>query len=134
MADRVVFDAKIAKVLSAHELAINVGADKQVTEGSIVTVMDVVEIKDPDTDEKLGSVRLNRLRLTVRLVGDRFAVARVIDTSGPSASGRPMLKRIVTGVDAILGIGGGASGVTVAVGDLCSVEIKTSSADDEFPF
>ncbi len=134
MADRQIFDAKVAKVLSAHEIAINAGADKQVTEGSFVTVIDIVEINDPDTGDKLGSVRQNRLRLTIRVVGDRFAVARVIEPGSPGASGRPTLKRIVSGVDAMSGspFGGSPSGVPVTVGDLCTVEIKPTS--DDIPF
>ncbi|WP_353813524.1 hypothetical protein [Agromyces sp. SYSU T00266] len=69
--------AKIARVLSDRSVAINAGEHDGVEDGNAVIVWRVVEVRDPDTDELLGNVRLENLRLEVNEVHEHFSLARV---------------------------------------------------------
>lgn len=70
-------DGLVAQVLSATEIAINRGANHGVREGDDVSVWRVVEIKDPDTNASLGSVRREVVSLEVNFVEDEFSIAKV---------------------------------------------------------
>ena len=62
---------KVARVLNTREIAINVGAEKGVTIGMFFDVMEIhdEDIKDPDTDEVLGSIERPKVRVHVTHVG-----------------------------------------------------------------
>ena len=68
---------KVARVLNTREIAINVGAEKGVTIGMSFDVMEIhdEDIKDPDTDEVLGSIERPKVRVHVTHVQERFSVA-----------------------------------------------------------
>lgn len=70
-------EAKVARVISDLSIAINAGEDSGVDGGNAVIVWRLVEVKDPDTGEILGTVRLQNLRLEVYEVHERFSLARV---------------------------------------------------------
>jgi len=70
-------NAKVARVMSALSIAINVGEDAGVAVGDKVVSWRFVDVTDPDTDDVLGSVRLVNLRLTISETHERFALARV---------------------------------------------------------
>lgn len=69
--------AQVASVLSASEIAINVGTARGVQIGDSAIVWRSVDIRDPNTNESLGSVLRRRLQLDVRSVEERFCVASV---------------------------------------------------------
>ncbi len=68
---------KIARVLNTREVAINKGQRDGVKVGMIFKVLSLKgsEIRDPDTQETLGSVELVKTRVKVKVVYDRIAVA-----------------------------------------------------------
>jgi hypothetical protein len=70
-------DARVAKLLSDSEIAINAGSLEGVRDGDDVTVWREVEITDPVTDESLGTVLRSRLHLTVTFLEERFCLAKV---------------------------------------------------------
>lgn len=72
-------EAKIASILSDSSIAINAGAERGVSVGDNVTVWRDVAVKDPDTGDDLGSVRLQALRLRITQVQPRLAVAHVVN-------------------------------------------------------
>ena len=67
----------VARVLSSREVAINRGSDHGVKVGMIFKILSQKgsEITDPDTDEELGSVELEKIRVKVTDVQERIAVA-----------------------------------------------------------
>ena len=67
---------KVARVLNEREIAINIGAAHGVDVGMYFDVMDACEdIRDPDTDEVLGSIERPRVRVKITYVQDKLAVA-----------------------------------------------------------
>ena len=68
---------KVARVLNAREIAINIGAVDGVSNGMYFDVMDAQgqDIKDPDTNEVLGSFERPKVRLKITHVQDKFSVA-----------------------------------------------------------
>ncbi len=68
---------KVARVLNDREIAINIGTTHGVDIGMYFDVMDAQgeDIKDPDTDEVLGSIERPRIRVRVTYVQDKLAVA-----------------------------------------------------------
>ena len=68
---------KVARILNAQELAINVGIAHGVNVGMYFDVMDAQgqDIKDPDTNEVLGSFERPKVRLKITHVQDKFSVA-----------------------------------------------------------
>ena len=68
---------KVARVLNDREIAINIGTTHGVDVGMYFDVMDAQgqDIKDPDTDEVLGSIERPRIRVRVTYVQDKLAVA-----------------------------------------------------------
>lgn len=75
-------EALVASVLDEYRLALNVGADSGVRDGDRVTLWRIVEVVDPVSSEKLGDVRLDKLKLTVTFVAPKYCVASVDSTSG----------------------------------------------------
>lgn len=68
---------KVARVLNEREIAINIGTAHGVDVGMYFDVMEAQgqSIKDPDTDEVLGSVERPRVRVQITHVQDKLAVA-----------------------------------------------------------
>lgn len=68
---------KVARVLNEREIAINIGTVHGVDVGMYFDVMDAQgeNIKDPDTDEVLGSIERPRVRVRITHVQDKLAVA-----------------------------------------------------------
>lgn len=67
---------KVASVLNSRELAINVGSNDGVKKGMQFDVLvEPKNIVDPDTGEKLGTIERVKVRVQVKNVQERLAVA-----------------------------------------------------------
>jgi hypothetical protein len=69
--------AKVAAVLDAYQIALNVGADEGVDIGDRVDLWNNTQVTDPDSGTVLGTVRTQKLRLELIEVQDHLSVARV---------------------------------------------------------
>jgi hypothetical protein len=69
---------QVARVLNTRELAINRGFEDGVEEGMKFAVLDTTAegIRDPETDELLGSVYRAKVRVQIVVVKERLAIAR----------------------------------------------------------
>jgi hypothetical protein len=69
--------AKVARILNSREIAITAGSANGVVTGMYFDVMDPKgeDIRDPDTDEILGSIERPKVRVQVTKVQDRLSVA-----------------------------------------------------------
>jgi hypothetical protein len=67
---------KVATILSDHEVAFNVGSEKGVRSGGIATVSRVVEIRDPDTRDKLGEILVPKMRFKITIVEPLMSVGQ----------------------------------------------------------
>lgn len=81
---------KVAWVLNSRELVINIGSEHGVTVGMYFDVLfhQSGEIRDPDTDEVLGSVDRTKVSVRVTEVQKKLAVAstyrfRQVNVGGP---------------------------------------------------
>jgi hypothetical protein len=126
-------DAKVARVLSPTSIAINVGEDAGVDQGNTVIVWRSVEVKDPDTGDVLGTVRLQNLRLDVYEVYPLFCLARVENTSFGSFAGMFKPSKVIASRAQVLD----QDHVTLAVGDEVTVMIDdtifVTLEEDELP-
>ena len=68
---------KVARLLNSRELAINIGSTQGVELGMRFDVLDLAgeDIRDPDTDELLGSLQRSKVRVKVVRVEPRLSVA-----------------------------------------------------------
>ena len=68
---------KVAQILDSRQIAINVGSLKGVTVDMVFKVVNPEgeQIRDPDTDEILGSVESPKIRVRVTEVQDKLSVA-----------------------------------------------------------
>ena len=68
---------KVAWLLNSRELVINIGSEHGVTVGMYFDVLSPQsgEIRDPDTDEVLGSIERTKVRMEVTEVQRKLAVA-----------------------------------------------------------
>ena len=73
---------KVARVLNSREVALNKGLVDGVEVGMIFKILSPTgsAITDPDTDELLGSVELEKTRVRVTVVQDRVSVASTYRT------------------------------------------------------
>lgn len=128
-------DAKVARVLSDTSIAINVGESSGVGRGNTVIVWRSVEVKDPDTGDVLGSVRLQNLRLDVYEVQPRFSLARVETRGfGSSLGGIFAPSKVIASSNRVLD----QEQVQLGIGDAVTVMIDdsllaASVEDDELP-
>ena len=78
---------KVARVLNGQEIVINAGIVDGVTVGMDFNVMDTngEDIKDPDTNEVLGSIERPKIRVRVIHAQEKLAVA----TPPPSKETNP---------------------------------------------
>lgn len=72
-------EAKIARIVSDDEVAVNVGETDGVTVGCTALIPREIEIRDPDTKEILGTVWRPLLRLEVVQVLEKLSVAQTVD-------------------------------------------------------
>ena len=68
---------KVARILNSREVALNVGASDGVEDGMQFDILapELHDIRDPDTDEVIGSVNRPKVRVQVGITEDRFCVA-----------------------------------------------------------
>lgn len=81
---------KVARILDSRNLAINVGSTDGVVVGMYFDVLDPKgeDIKDPDTDEVLGSVERPKVRVQVVKVQERLSVASTYKKREVNVGGR----------------------------------------------
>lgn len=70
---------KVANLITSTQIAINRGSRDGVLENSTARLYDLIEIKDPETGEHLGSVRVQRIRFAVTEVSEKYCLAVVAD-------------------------------------------------------
>ena len=68
-------DGKVATIVSPRQIAINVGANKEVKQGDLVTVYNRIDVSDPVSHEDLGDVLITKVKLRITVVYARFSVA-----------------------------------------------------------
>jgi hypothetical protein len=74
---------KVAAVLDERELAINVGSTGGVKLGMKFKVLaDAAQVFDPDTNEVLGIVRREKVRVEAVMVRKRMSICRTYRTTG----------------------------------------------------
>jgi hypothetical protein len=91
-----VIEGKVAAILNARELVINRGADHGVAVGMNFAVLDESghDIRDPDTNEVIGSVVREKIRVRIVEVQEQISVGRTYERTpgrgglfgGPSIS------------------------------------------------
>lgn len=81
--------AKVARILSPSELIITAGESDGVRRGDVVEVLDpnASDVRDPDTNEPLGSIRRVVAHGRVREVEDRISLVRRVGRSGIGSLG-----------------------------------------------
>lgn len=72
-----------AGVLSARELAINIGANDGVKNGMKFKILaeEPAVVRDPGTDEVLGSVDREKARVRIVETQEKFSIGRTYDTA-----------------------------------------------------
>ena len=80
---------KIARILNAREVAINVGEEQGVERGMLFDILSLkgLGITDPDTGEELGSVELAKARVKIARVYSKISVARTFRTTRVNVGG-----------------------------------------------
>ena len=68
---------KVARILNSRELALNIGSNDGVKTGMLFDVLDPKgeDIRDPDTQEILGSIKRPKVRVKITSVQEKLAVA-----------------------------------------------------------
>ena len=81
---------KVACVLNTREIAINVGAKDGVVVDMLFDVLDTryINITDPDTKERLGSIVRSKVRVKIIDVHDKLSVATTYRTEGADIGAR----------------------------------------------
>ena len=84
---------KVARILNSREVALNVGANEGVREGMQFDILspELHDIKDPDTQEVIGSVNRPKIRVLVSVVEDRFCVAHTFRHKRVNIGGKGLL-------------------------------------------
>ena len=84
-------EGKVAAIVNRRELVINRGADAGVQEGMKFRVMDrLLEITDPESNETLGTLEREKVRVKVSEVHPKFSLAMTYETyevSEPNLAG-----------------------------------------------
>lgn len=80
---------KVARLLNARELALNIGSDQGVVQGMRFAVLNPrgEDITDPDTGANLGSVEVQKVLIEATRVEPRVCVARTYRTRTTKVSG-----------------------------------------------
>ena len=74
--------AKVARVISEYEVALNAGAASGVAAQDIATVYRTIEIDDPDTGVTIGEVRRAAVRLEIVEVQENLSIGRTFEHVG----------------------------------------------------
>jgi len=84
---------KVARVLNTREIAINLGVKDGVTIGMYFDVIDLQyeDIRDPDTDEVLGSIERPKVRVQVIQVQEKLSLATTYRSTRVNTGGRDFL-------------------------------------------
>lgn len=87
--ERVPLRGKVARILNARELVINVGMSQGAQKGMRFDVLDPngEDIRDPDTGERLGSLERTKIRVEVTAVEPKMAVAKTFRTRRENRGG-----------------------------------------------
>ncbi len=93
---------KITNIIDQYTIAINIGQNQNVTKGMIFKIIaKVVEIKDPDTKEVLGQIEIEKDRVQIYQVQEKFSLAETIGTVresiGPMYSFAQIVQKKLTG-------------------------------------
>jgi len=136
MAFEKVATVKVAKVISEHEVAFNMGGNAGIRKDDVVVLSDRVEIKDPDSGSDLGAVLVPRLRFAVTLVSEKYCLGKVTDRVGASGGSATTwsslsapLKRISDDPWAE-----GSDIALVKIGEQAEVRRTVRAQEDEPPF
>jgi hypothetical protein len=122
--------AKVATIISNSLLALNVGSDRGVADDDKVYVMRTINVEDPDTHEKLGSVAVSVLSLRVTHVQPKLCTAVVTSTQDDDGNISPLrVRRAKKIADSSFEEKAGIS-VYVQVGDRVEIEIKDTYSDE----
>ena len=81
---------KVAQILNSRELVINLGTKQGVELGMYFDVLDQKgqEIRDPDTNEVLGSIERPKVRVKVTKVQDKVCIAATYKKTEVNIGGR----------------------------------------------
>lgn len=77
-------EGRVASILNARELVVNIGADAGVTQGQGFAVLAAtpMEIRDPDSDEVLDTIDREKVRVEAHDVRPRIAICRTYRMRG----------------------------------------------------
>jgi hypothetical protein len=80
-------EAKVAKVVGPRELIMNKGSQDGIKKGMRFAVLDLTaaDVTDPDTNENLGSLYMEKTRVEVVRVEERIALARTYERTQSGA-------------------------------------------------
>jgi hypothetical protein len=72
---------KVARILNDRDIALNIGTDQGVSIGMFFDVLDTAgeEIRDPETNELLGTVDRVKVRVKVTRVQEKLSVASTFE-------------------------------------------------------
>ncbi|MBT9255867.1 hypothetical protein KMZ32_10315 [Phycicoccus sp. MAQZ13P-2] len=118
--------AKVAQITSDYDIAINAGSNQGVTRNSLARLFRDVDIKDPDTNEHLGSVRYVRVMLKVSSVADKYSIARLHDPEAAPAWGAPPEKKRFTDDEFADEI----DFVFINRGEACEIVVRTDGKEE----
>jgi len=127
--------AKVADILTLSEVALNVGSDLGVKKGDDAAIYEHREIKDPDTKEVLGSVRIRKLRLKITSTQNKMSTAVVTSYQEQANAGNLVSAALVRTRQLITSDPSEARAgrvIYVKPGDPATVTV--SESDDEPPF
>jgi hypothetical protein len=81
---------KVARILNSRELILNVGSSAGVVVGLYFDILDPKgeDIRDPDTDEVLGSIERPKVRVQVTKVDEKLCVASTYKKRQVNVGGR----------------------------------------------
>lgn len=70
-------EAKVARVLNSREVVINAGTEKGVTVGMLFDILNPngEDIRDPESNEIIGSIKRPKVRVRVTLTQEKLSVA-----------------------------------------------------------
>lgn len=74
-------EGKVAAILNERDLVLNKGSESGVTEGMKFKVTKpVLQVKDPDTDDDLGTVAREKIRVRIVEVEPKFSIGKTYET------------------------------------------------------
>ena len=99
-----VLEGKVASLVSARELAINIGSEQGVKSGMLFAVLapTPLDVRDPQTGELLGHVDREKVRVRASEVNPKFTICRTFRKvrrgGGPFAAGNRSTSEIDDGI------------------------------------